>query len=323
MGEIHFHRKDAGPNGLTRDRYTGTHRLLEDLAFLREVQTRKRNRHDPPWLQTLVLDLEHAALGASLNSDEYLLDQLSWTNWDRWLERVQASNGSGNPHHRIAVRSWITTHGNLTVRFAPKYLDDAGNWQHAPEWQEMRYLGMAAIAERPDDEILFLHGVNRLVISRRNPEAMYVEPEILAPVSRAINVVFWRTVDRYAKSLEIFVQSYVALLHTGAKKSVWDEPDIVGIEVVDADADLRADIVEDVDNFERDAGCPIPVFLATWQEAEAAGKRPAEYVSRRLRVKDGPTSRLTAERQIHSTAGWKRRRRCGCGILLRQSCLKS
>lgn len=283
MGSLHFHRRDTNADGLHRHVLLWEpYNLVETLAAL--MARAEQPRYRAGWLSTLVRDLEHALLDSHRPADEILFRFHERTNWDAYLAQ---QGGGRRVAHRIRIQCHVTKPGNLTVRFSPEYLDDAGRWIHADEWRDMPYLGVAAIAERPDDEVLFIHGVEHLLYWPSSLHDHASKDGTLELAMQAVVDVFWLTLHRLTRSFDVFVDDYVAIL----QKPGEDVP--LGLEVVNATDDLRDTVRLEVEEFEADAGCSADVLWRTWSEAETGRGRTAEAVSKKLRDKTGPTNDLT------------------------------
>lgn len=216
----------------------------------------------------------------------------------------------------------ITTKDNLSVRLAMNMLDDRGQWIPAPEWRELPYYGLAVVMERPDDEVLFIHDIDQLVVGPATEYRHYrhgdsIERQLFEASCELVNAVFWLTVQRLAQRFEVTLASYIVMLRQGKKGP------IIGLDIVDALDEHKKDIAKSIGGFEAEAGWSAEEFWAACDSPTSPRRGYAsESLVRRLRARGGGTVKLTAGEvdrrlQFLSTADaygiWKPARGAGTG----------
>jgi hypothetical protein len=222
--------------------------------------------------------------------DRYLDNYLSFTNFEALEQRRMGLHGL----NRVVINATVTTKDNLSVRLWMKTLDDRGRWIQAPEWRDIPYYGQAAVMERPDDELLFIRSVDRLLVERVADHERYgrVEPnerKLVEASCELVNALFWLTVQRVAQRFEVALARYVVMLRDGR-----DGP-ILGIDIVDALAEHKKEMAKNIANFQAEAGWNAEEFWAACDSPSSPGRRYAsESLVRRLRARDGGTVKLTA-----------------------------
>lgn len=295
MGKLHFDPVDLDDQCRRRhnlNRYEPSWGLFEQIAETRAAFERKGSRV-PTDVEATIADLEAAVVASPRECDPILDNLFYFTDPSGWAERIAETPHWQKAQHRIAVHSRVNQAGNLTVRFEPAFVAEDGFARAAREWRDMPYLGGARVAERPDDEILYIRGVRGLFGC--HAQSLVRRDARYAKLAEAVSTVFWLTVHRLVRRFDVYLLSYVTRLTNNAGDVEY------GLEIVDAREDTLRALRGFIADFQARHGCDVQTF---WQEckiAESKGGSTYDLVSRCLRVKGSPTQHLTPSvcRDLH------------------------
>lgn len=235
-------------------------------------------------------DSERALRSDPRPIDRYLNHYLSYTNFDVFEQRRL----SFHELNRVVINATVTSKDNLSVRLWMKMLDNRGRWAPAPEWRDIPYYGQSAVMERPDDELLFVRSVGRLLIDRVADYERYgrVEPserKLVEASCELVNAMFWVSVQRVAQRFEVTLAKYVVMLRDGRGGP------ILGIDLVDAFAEHKRELAKAITNFHAEAGWSAEEFWAACDSPTSPGRRFVnDGLVRRLRARGAGTVKLTA-----------------------------
>lgn len=264
---------------------------LLNLGGLIRTPPKKAPRfHYSEFPRVIFDDCESALRGDSRPIDRYLDNYLSYSNFEALEERRRGFHGV----NRVVVNATVTTKDNLSVRVWMKTLGDNGRWAPAPEWRDIPYYGQSAVAERPDDELLFIHEVDRLLVDKvanyeRFDRVDKDERKLIEASCELVNAVFWLTVQRLARRFEVTLARYVVMLRESRGGR------ILGLDIVDALDEHKKEIAKGIATFEAETGWTAEEF---WSACDSPTSPPRRYATdamvKRLRARGGGTVKLTA-----------------------------
>jgi hypothetical protein len=281
-----FRLCEADGNGLRRliDEYGPSEKAVTNFhAALADHRARFGKLDE--LLAVTVRDLSQVLLGYRTQASAFLDEVLLYMEPAQWIELSR--RGAFRP--RIALDAHITIHGNLSVRFAPDFLGKNGRWTPAPEWRPLRFLGHAAIMQRPNDEVLFMRNVSDLFRASRVDDDYILSFRHLS--SFAVNLAFWIVYRRLSEKFDVHLGRYVAALSKqGLLSSFTDHSasPIIGLELVDAVEEHHATISGHLADFSEETGYSVDDF---WHAAEQI--KSTDMMSGKLRKTTGPASKLT------------------------------
>ncbi|RDJ26702.1 hypothetical protein DWF00_00545 [Bosea caraganae] len=189
--------------------------------FWRPPPRKQPRFHYRDFPRIIFSDCESALRGDSRPIDRYLDNYLSYSNFEALEERQRGFHGA----NRVVVNATVTTKDNLSVRLWMKRLDDRGRWTPAPEWRDIPYYGQSAVMERPDDEVLFIRDVDRLLVEKvahyeRYDRVDKDERRLVEASCQLVNAVFWLTVPPQAEPLEVR-SPFDAPSYAGLRTAPW------------------------------------------------------------------------------------------------------
>jgi hypothetical protein len=220
--------------------------------------------------------------------DRILDDRLAYTDHDFW--RKNHCRWVPAYPHRILLDAHITKVGDLSVRFSPQCLDEAGQWTHAPEWRQLPLSETVEPMKRPDGEVLFIRNVDWLLADNLARWNRYLgdvdraELVFAAAACYAVNMAFWLVVHRLSNRFEVHLGRYVAKL-----SSTPDESDCLGLDIVDALAEHRESVQSAFETFEEVTGHTPRRFREVCEAADGNYVR----ASKTLRGHSGASWKLT------------------------------
>lgn len=285
MGQLHFDPVELDEKWRRRHTYRWhPHSLIDRLVDVRASFSTRRGDLIPSISATLS-DIESVLLSEARECDDIFDNLLYFTDSEGWAARAEERRGWGRIQHRVTVSCRVNQANNLTARFEPAYLSDSGHLIRAPEWRDMPYLGSSRIAQRPDDEILYIRNVGGLFHS--GPNSLVREDRRYAQLADLVTAVFWLSLHRLARRFDVFVLSYVARLTN-------DTEDIeYGLEVVDVLEDTIRTLASFVDKFADTNGTDVLTFWRECKRTQASGGNWNAAVSKRLRIKGTATEHMT------------------------------
>lgn len=285
MGNLHFDPVDLDEKWRRRHVHRWEPHSLLDLLFEVRADFEQKRDRLPPSVSDIIHCVEGALLAESRPCDEIFDHLLYYTHSEGWAERTDHGRHWGKVQHRLLVNCRINQAHNLTVTFSPSFVDERGATVHAPEWVEMSYLGGSRIAERPDDEILYIKGAGRLFYD--GPQSLVRNDPRYAKLAELVMATFWLTLHRLSRRFEVFVGSYVARITDDAGEIDY------GLEVINVRSDTLRVLENFIEGFEAANGCDLADFWTTCKNVQAVRGDWAATVSKRLRVKETPSQHLT------------------------------
>lgn len=267
--------------------YRHTHEAFYSDVLINAALQLSRDSEFHPDLKQLLGEFSDVVAAKRRPIDTNIRNFLLYTNPE--LVEQALSRGNHNIRNRISVAARFTSRGNFSVTISPDRLNCEGRFERAPEWINDPFPAYAEVTQRPYNEVLFLRNVERWF----NPY-LHKDPSqaaIRSSACEAINIAFWLTLRRLSETFQISYKSYLAGVSNADQELVYQEGNLIGLEIVDAVEDMKQTLQESVRDFEPASGFSPEAFYAGCMRENDDWRR-FENASRKLRQAPG-ANRLT------------------------------
>lgn len=162
-------------------------------------------------------------------------------------------------------------------------------FEAAPEWSYNPFSSYAEIAQRPENEVLFIRNAQHLFQPHKFDDPRHASRRSAAIA--AVNLAFWLTMERLSNVFEIEYRTYLVGLTESAHSYAEAAVPYLGLEIVDAQTEARNAIKAALQDFKESSGYSPEEFHAACNVE--TGYRRFENASRRLRDQREGREKLT------------------------------